>query len=325
MVGVSSSGLSSRETGLLRDTRAGSVILLGNTRSGVSGVRRVSARVRREASTPEGVRVLLAADQEGGQVQRLQGRGFDVIPSAKVQAELTDAELTRRAEAWGRQLRDAGIDADLAPVADVVPRDWAQVNRPIGRLTRAYGSDPDVVADKAGAFIAGMDDAGVATAVKHFPGLGRVRGNTDFESRVVDRTTTRGDPTLRGFAAGVAAGADMVMVASAYYAEIDPKRRAAFSPTVITKMIRADLGFAGVVISDDLAAQAVGDLGPAQRALRFLTAGGDLVIVGDPSLAPKMTQAVRGRAEEDPEFARRLQASVVRVLALKERRGLAQC
>ena len=91
---------------------------------------------------PEGVRTLLAVDQEGGLVQRLKGRGFDRIPAARDQAELSDAELTRRASRWGSQLRAAGISASLAPVADVVPADLAQVNAPIGQLGRGYGASP---------------------------------------------------------------------------------------------------------------------------------------------------------------------------------------
>ena len=157
------------------------------------------------------------------------GPGFTSIPAASEQARLSDADLARRATSWGKQLRAAGIDADLAPVADVVPTRLGSANEPIGRLHRGYGPSPKTVAAKVAAFTRGMDAAGVATAVKHFPGLGAVRGNTDFVRHVVDRTTTRHDATLAGFAAGVHARADMVMVSSAYYAEIDPGHRAAFS------------------------------------------------------------------------------------------------
>ena len=88
-----------------------------------------------------------------------------------------------------------------------------------------------------------MDRAGVATAVKHFPGLGRVRGNTDYASRVVDTKTTRDDAALAGFRAAVDAGADMVMVSSASYRKIDAEHRAAFSTVIMDEMLREDLGF----------------------------------------------------------------------------------
>ncbi|MFP5283871.1 MAG: glycoside hydrolase family 3 N-terminal domain-containing protein, partial [Actinomycetes bacterium] len=236
-----------------------------------------------------------------------------------------DEELAVAAETWGEQLRSAGVDADLAPVADVVPDSWVEVNQPIGRLDRGYGPDVDRVAGKVRAFVRGMDRAGVATAVKHFPGLGRVRGNTDFTARVVDRETTRNDPTLAGFAAAVDADVDLVMMSSATYAEIDPDHRAAFSSMIITGMVRDQLGFQRVVISDDLAAAAVQDLDLGQRASRFLRAGGDLMIVGDPSVARAMADAVRERAEDDERFAARLRDAVTRVLTLKDRRGLADC
>ena len=107
-------------------------------------------------------------------MQRLQGPGFADIPSAARQAALSDARLTADAARWGAELKAAGINANLAPVADVVPADLGDRNAPIGRLDRGYGSSPRTVAAKATAFVRGMDRAGMATAAKHFPGLGRV-------------------------------------------------------------------------------------------------------------------------------------------------------
>ncbi|MFL6025809.1 MAG: glycoside hydrolase family 3 N-terminal domain-containing protein [Friedmanniella sp.] len=325
MVAVTSTGISGEQGAAVKATRAGSVLLLGNSTAGRDSVRRVVAEVRASAARPERVEVLLAADQEGGLVQRLRGPGFADMPSAVAQATLPDAELERRAETWGDQLEAAGIDANLAPVADVVPADLVTVNEPIGRLRRGYGPSPQVVAAKVRAFTQGMDRAGIATAVKHFPGLGRVRGNTDTTSDVVDRRTTRHDPALRGFRAAVDAGTDMVMVSSASYSRIDPDRRAAFSPVVIEQLLRGDLGFRGVVISDDLAAAAMSDVPAGQRAIRFVNAGGDLAIVGNPAEAQTMATALLRRAEQDRDFAARVDASAARVLALKERRGLARC
>jgi beta-N-acetylhexosaminidase len=325
MVAVSSDGVSSSAATAIDDSRAGSILLLGNTTAGAARVSGVVDRARAAARTPKGIDPMLAADQEGGQVQRLQGKGFDRIPSAQRQAEQSPSELESDATRWGRQLKRAGIDAALAPVADVVPKDLQDRNQPIGVLRRGYGSSPAAVARHVVAFVEGMDAAGVATSMKHFPGLGRVRGNTDFTAEVVDRTTTRRDPSLKPFAAGVDAGADMVMMSSAYYAEIDPDRRAAFSPTVIKGMLRGDLDFTGVVISDDLAAAAMRDVSPGQRMLRFVRAGGDLAIVGDPALAATMADSVVEEARDDPKLAATIEASTVRVLQLKDRRGLADC
>jgi len=325
MVAVSSRGISSSEREIVDQTRAGSVLLLGNSTAGLQAIRGVVGRVRDAVRSSEGVDVLLAADQEGGFVQRLKGPGFTTIPSAIVQARQSDAELREHAYDWGRQLRSAGIDANLAPVADVVPSAMVWMNQPIGQLRRGYGPSPKRVAAKVTAFTEGMNRAGVATAVKHFPGLGRVRGNTDFMTRVVDRATTRHDDALAGFSAAIDADVDMVMVSSAFYRKIDDEHRAAFSTTIIDDMLRKDLGFSRIVISDDLAAAAMRTIPPDERALRFIRAGGDLLIIGDASLATTMADAIKDEASDDPAFAKRVSESAARVVAMKERRGLARC
>lgn len=325
MVAVGSTGLGSSDRDVLTESRTGSVILLGSSTAGAPATRRVVADVRRNTRHPGGIETLLAVDQEGGQVQRLRGPGFAEIPSAEQQAERSDVRLAKDAEGWGDDLAAAGVDANLAPVADVVPADLGTANAPIGALRRGYGSSPRTVAAKASAFVRGMDRAGIATAVKHFPGLGRVRGNTDYARRVVDRETTRYGPEVAAFGTVIESGVDMVMVSSANYERIDPERRAAFSPVVLTDLLRDDLGFAGVAISDDLAAAAMDDVDPAQRALRFLGAGGDLMIIGDAGLVARMARAVRQRMADDEAFAERVRQSATRVLALKSRRGLVKC
>ncbi len=325
MVGISSSRLTSSQAKILARGRVGSVILLGNSTAGRKSIKRLSKKVHAIGGRPSGVAVMLTVDQEGGKVQRLRGSGFDRMPSAKSQAKLSSSQLTTKAERWARQLRAAGIDANLAPVADVVPKSMERANQPIGALQRGYGPNPDVVAAKGTAFIRGMHRGGVTTAVKHFPGLGRVRGNTDFTTRVVDKTTTRRDRGLKGFAAGSAAGVDMVMMSSAYYTKIDRNHRAVFSKVVIGQMLRRDLAFQGVVISDDLAARAVRDLSPGTRAVTFLKAGGDLIIVGDATKAPAMVKAIKAKAKSDRAFRVELQRKATRVLKMKARQGLTKC
>ena len=119
---------------------------------------------------------------------------------------------------------------------------------------------------------------------------------------------------------------DMVMVSSAHY---DQDRPASSGPRSHrwsrADLLREDLGFSGVVISDDLAAAAMEDVDPAQRALHFVAAGGDLLIIGDPALVGRMARAVRQRMADDESFAERVRASATRVVALKARRGLVEC
>ncbi|QDP98257.1 glycoside hydrolase family 3 protein [Microlunatus elymi] len=325
MAGTSSAGMSDAEAERLARLKVGSVILLENSTAGRATIKQVTDSIRHRVGTDHGVRPLLAADQEGGQVQRLAGPGFDTIPSARDQARMSTTELRASARIWGDQLHAAGIDADLAPVADVVPASIGDRNRPIGALDRGYGPDPKVVEQHDIAFLKGIQAAGVATSVKHFPNLGRVIGNTDFATDVTDDHTTRDDPDLRPFRGSVKAGVDMVMVSSARYTKIDPDSPATFSSTIVSRMVRDDLGFTGVIISDDLAGKALSSVPSRDRALDFLKAGGDLSIVGDPSTIEPMVQTVRRAAAQDPKLRQRIADSATRVLIMKARYGLTDC
>ncbi|SDE70461.1 glycoside hydrolase family 3 N-terminal domain-containing protein [Auraticoccus monumenti] len=303
-----------------------SILLLENTTNGVETVRALTDRVREELQTPDGVRTLVAADQEGGQVQRLQGPGFSEMPPASEQAGLGADGLESAAEDWGGELADAGVDLDLAPVADVVPAGTEDTNAPIGQLGRGYGSDPDEVSALVRAFVRGMDAADVATSVKHFPGIGAVEGNTDFTADVVDSTTTADGPEVEPFAAAVEEGVDAVMVSTVTYTEIAPDSQAVFSEAVVDDLLRDRLGFEGVVVSDDMGvAEAVAGTPVERRLVDFVRAGGDLAITADPTTVEPMVRGLLEAAEDDPELAEALPEHVARVLSLKAGRGLADC
>jgi len=171
-----------------------------------------------------------------------------------------------------------------------------------------------------------MEAAGVTSSAKHFPGLGRVVGNTDFTASVVDDTTTVDDPYLQSFAAAVVAHVPFVMVALATYTRIDPHRLAVFSPMVIGQMLRGALHFDGVVISDDMgAATAVASIPAGQRAIDFLLAGGDMVISKTVAPAEAMYQAVMSRTSSDLAFRGRVDDAALRVLGAKQASGLLPC
>ncbi|WP_237706730.1 glycoside hydrolase family 3 N-terminal domain-containing protein [Kribbella flavida] len=324
MTGIASTGMTSAERSVVRERKPGGVLLMGSGGS-LDHTRSEMAAVR-SAATIDGIQPFVAADQEGGKIQRLKGSGFDRIPAATEQATWTPQKLTAEATTWGRQLKRAGVNVDLAPVADVVPESLGDDNAPIGALDRGYGSTPDAVGPHVAAFIRGMDAAGVMTSVKHFPGLGRVRGNTDFSAGVVDTVTVRGDADLGPFAAGIEAGSDMVMISTVTYTEIDPDNRAVFSPIVIQGMLRRELRFGGVVITDDVGAAAeVASVPAGERATRFIGAGGDVVITARAGLTGTMIDAVVRKAQRDKAFAAQVEASVRRVLVLKQNRGLMDC
>lgn len=320
MVGVGD-GLDRTERRAIIDHHVGSVVLLGRQSGGTKAVRALTDRL---AKLNPDAALLVAADQEGGTVQRLTGPGFDTIPSAARQARSADSRLREASAGWGAQLARAGVLLNLAPVADVVPTAKARTNQPIGRLGRGYGSDPDIVTAKTAAVIAGLGDAGVAAAVKHFPGLGEVTGNTDHAATVVDTVTTADSPSLQPFRQAAQNGVGAVMIASARYPRIDPDQPAVFSPAVIGLL--REWGYDQVVISDDLGvAKAVQKVSAGQRAVRFVAAGGDLVINADPQLTGAMATALAKQAQSDEAFAARIDQAATRVLALKQQLGLVAC
>jgi beta-N-acetylhexosaminidase len=269
------------------------------------------------------VPLYVATDQEGGYVQVLRGPGFSRIPTALTQGTWSARTVKARARTWGNQLRRAGVSLNLAPVMDTVSRSFAPSNRPIGYYEREFGHTPHRVLMKGTAFANGMRAAGLQVAIKHFPGLGRVRGNTDVSSGVTDRVTRRHSGSIRPFRVGVRAGAHFVMVGTAEYAKIDKGTPAAFSHTIVTGMLRHDLGFDGVVISDDLGqAKQVQQWSPGRRAVKFIRAGGDMVLTVRPSTVAPMAHALIRRAEHVPAFRSKVDHAALRVLRAKNQADL---
>jgi beta-N-acetylhexosaminidase len=304
----------------------GNVMLTGRSHAGTRTPRGVAATMRSQAtrSATRGVKLLVATDQEGGQVQVLHGRGISEIPSAIQQGRFGVDRLRSASGRWARQLRAAGVNMNLAPVLDTVPSARAaRSNPPIGAYGRHYGYTVTRVARHGTAFLRGMSANGVLPVVKHFPGLGRVHANTDTSSAVTDRTTRRADPYLRPFRTAVAAGAPFVMMSTAYYTRLDARNPAAFSPFVIGTVLRRDLGFRGVVISDDLAsARQVARWRPGTRAVKFIGAGGDMVLTVSARELPAMYRAVLSRARNNPAFRTKVDRAALRVLRAKENRHL---
>jgi beta-N-acetylhexosaminidase len=326
-LGLEGDRLGSGELDAIRTRHVGTVWFTQTTTEGADAIRSVADAAQAQAThaATGGIGFFVAANQEGGEIQALRGESFSTIPSALTQGTIDPAVLERDATAWGRELSAAGVNLDFAPVMDVVPPGTDDENQPIGVLHRGYGHDPATVASHGTAFIRGLSAAGVATTAKHFPGLGRVTGNTDDVAGVVDDVTTATDPYLRSFRAAVDAGVPFVMVALATYTRIDAEHLAVFSPKVM-RLLRDSLGFDGVIASDDLgAAAAVADIPPAERAIDFLSAGGDLVVSKDVGPTLEMADAVVAKASSDPAFAARVDDAARHVLAAKDASGLLPC
>jgi beta-N-acetylhexosaminidase len=301
-------------------------ILLPKNADGTTSLAAATAAIQALApADTHDVRFLIGANQEGGTIQQLSGPGFDVMPSAVVQGTWTTSALRTQATVWGTQLHAAGVNLNLAPVMDTVPTGTASTNAPIGELDREFGSDPQSNGEHGVAFIDGMAEAGVASVIKHFPGLGRVVGNTDFTSNVVDSVTTSTDPYLQSYRDGIDAGVPYVMVAEATYTKIDPAHLAVFSP-VIMGLLRNGLGFGGVIVSDDLGvAAAVASIPAGQRALDFLSAGGDLITSQALAPAEQMASTVLATASSNSAFRTTVDDAARRILAAKQVQGLLPC
>jgi beta-N-acetylhexosaminidase len=327
MIGMTDDQLTASIRSAIATYHFGSVLFARRTSAGVDAVRAVSEAVQAQASATAtgGVRFFVAANQEGGQVQALSGPGFDAMPSALAQGGLSTAQLRASAAHWGAQLLAGGVNLDLAPIGDVVPPGTDAQNAPIGRYDREYAHDPATAGSHVAAFVAGMRDAGVGTTAKHFPGLGRVVGNTDFTADVVDGVTTRHDAYLQPFARAIAAGVPFVMISEATYPQIDPDHMGVFSNTVINGMLRGDLGFHGVVISDSLGSTAVASMPPADRAIGFLNAGGDMIVLNQLDQAIAMVRAVQALAAKEQWFRDRIENATWHVLRAKEAAGLIDC
>jgi beta-glucosidase-like glycosyl hydrolase len=299
----------------------GGVFLAGRPDTAASDLAMTTARWQSLAPGPD---LWVAADQEGGDVQSLQGPGFERLPPAVAQGELPPGELAALAGRLGAALHGAGVNLDLAPVVDVVPAGTEGSNEPIGHFGRQYGSTGPEVTVAAGTVMDGLAANRVTASLKHFPGLGRVQGNTDTSAEVIDSVTAAGDEQVTTFATLVRSPAHpFVMASSATYTQIDPANQAAFSAVVLTELLREQLDFDGVIISDDLGnARAVGDVPEGERAVRFLAAGGTLVLVVEPSLLPAMVDAVLERSAADPAFSAVVDAAVQTALLAKAHAGL---
>jgi beta-N-acetylhexosaminidase len=312
---------------IIRVYGIGGVFLSGRSvRSSAALGKDIAALQRIGTAASGGVRLLVALDQEGGEVQTLKGTDFPLIPTAQTAGRLSRGALAAQTEQWAGRLAAIGVNLDLAPVADTVPASLGTGNPPIGAFHRQYGSDPAAVAAAITTVVPAIQSTGVITTLKHFPGLGRVHANTDTSAGAVDSQTTVDDPYLAPFRAGIAAGTGAVMIASASYPNLDPATIATFSRAVVTGLLRDRLGFKGLIASDALGgAAAVQSVATSQRAVRFVEAGGDLALSVQQNKAVTMIGGLVAAAQASPAFAAQLTAAATQVLRTKCAAGLLPC
>lgn len=274
-------------------------------------VARLATALHAAGDGPDRLPLLVAIDQEGGVVQRLKV-GVDAVPSAASVGATGDVRYARTvARANGRALRRLGVTMVFAPVADVDPDGRSAIG------TRAYSPDTEVATDMVVATLRGYLASGVLPVVKHFPGLGSVTGDSHRVLPVQPKSLAalrRSD--LRPFAAAVAAGAPVVMTGHTAVQRLDPGVPASLSPAVIGTLLRDDLGFEGVAVTDSQGMGPIhGVYGPGEGAVRSLLAGNDLVLNSprpDKALGAVLAAVQRGRLPRG-----RLAEAATRVTALR--------
>lgn len=273
-----------------------------------------------QAMTPD--TLLVGVDQEGGKVMRLKPRyGFPDAPPAAALGAAGDAEATREVgAAIGQTLAAVGVNVNFAPVVDV---DVNPENPVIGGLDRSFSSDPEEVARLAAAFIEGLHSRNVLSCLKHFPGHGS--STEDSHLGLTDVTRTWSEQELVPYRRLVAAGlADMVMTAHIVNRTLDPELPASLSKRIITGMLRRELGYEGVVVSDDLQMGAIThEYGGEEAAALAVQAGADILLFGnnlhyEPDVARRVVAHLAQEVRAGRIDRLRIRESFERIRALKD-------
>ncbi len=293
IIGIAGTALAAHERDWLRMPGVSGVILFTRNFASREQIAELIEDIRHERGDDA---FLVCVDQEGGPVQRFRD-GFTRLPALARIGAIFEHDQSRaialaEEHAWvmASEMRAIDVDLSFAPVVDL-----ACGNRAIGE--RALHADPEVVSELAQAYLRGMRLAGMAATVKHFPGHGSVVEDTHFDTAVDPRRLDEiRAADLIPFADTIGAGAEAVMLAHVTYPAVDTLP-AGYSRVWIEDILRRELGFRGVVISDDIgmaAAESAG--GVAGRIHAHLDAGCDLVLVCSPALVAEALTAVRGRA-----------------------------
>ena len=301
------------------DYQVGGIILFG--RNVADGAQLAELTNELKALNAGGVPLLLCVDEEGGRVSRMPGEVTD-LPAALAYGRTGDEALLHDlGGVLGAECAAFGFNLDFAPVLDV----WSNPdNTVIG--DRAYAADPEQAADAALQVAAGLEEAGIIPVGKHFPGHGDTDTDSHLALPVVDKTREEWEALEAiPFRRAVEAGIPAVMVGHILMSQFDSQYPASLSPVLVDGVLRGELGFEGVVCTDDLTMAAISDsYGMGEAAVLAVEAGCDLLLVchGSDNLTAAR-DALLAAAESGRLSMERLDESVYRILRLKEDFGLA--
>jgi beta-N-acetylhexosaminidase len=294
-----------------REGEIGGVIVFPPLGQPPEELRREIVRLQDAASVGGRPPLLVSTDQEGGEIKRLPEGPPDSAPRGLASGKGSEARAA--GDETGRYLARLGINVDLAPVLDVPASSSSFI------ASRAFGDDVDVVSAAGIAFAEGLTDGGVIPAAKHFPGLGKAVANTDLEPSRVDAEEGELQDDLAPFRDAIAREVPMIMVGHATYTALDPRLPAALSGAAVSELLRDELGFDGVVISDDLGAGAVLAASSEREAPVAATqAGIDILLFAQSEDAGPARGALEDALKRGELTRTRLEQSLVRILRLKE-------
>jgi beta-N-acetylhexosaminidase len=289
----------------IRNGKMGGVVLLRNGWLTRHTAATVTAELQQAACT-RGEPLLVAVDQEGGIVRRLAW-----APPTEAPADMSSPSVAHgQAARAGAALRSVGIDIDFAPVVDTP----GSAGNFLG--SRAFSRSRTRNAQLARAFVSGLQAKGIAATAKHFPGLGLASGNTDRGRIVIRAAAWKLHDGLLPFQAAVEAGVKLVMVSTAIYPKLDgSKRPAAFSSTIISGLLRKQLGFQGVTVTDSLTAPAAERI--PHTATRAMLAGSDLLIFGAERASERGYSTLVADEASSVPLQNRVTQAAARIRALK--------
>ncbi|HET8952384.1 MAG TPA: glycoside hydrolase family 3 N-terminal domain-containing protein [Solirubrobacteraceae bacterium] len=291
---------------VLSEGRAAGAILFRDNLTGPDQAKRLASRLAQGADGPP----LIMVDQEGGEIRILPW----APPAASQPQQAAAGTVGSDAEAAARAVRATGINVSLAPVGDVPSVDGAAL------AGRAFSTDFQAASQAMAESVRGWRKGGVAPTAKHFPGIGGAVTNTDDGPATIERSAQQiRDEDLAPFRAAIEAGVPLVMAGHALYPALDGERIASQSQPIIDGLLRDELGFKGVVITDSTEAAAVQAVtGVQEAAVRNIRAGVDIVLTTGRGSYIQVYRALLAEARRDPAFRERVKQSAERVVALQQ-------
>ena len=329
MAGVTGTTADDDARSMIEDLRIGNIILMGRNIDNPEQVQQLTNGLQDLVIDNNGIGAIVATDQEGGLVQRLHYTdGFTALPMAATVGLAQCPEVVRAYGAMaGAEMAAVGVNMAMAPVLDV---DTNPDNPVIGSLGRSFGTTPEQVVESAIPFMLGLHDAGVMATGKHFPGHGATTTDSHLDLPFVDESReTLEEVDLAPFRTAIAYGIDAIMPAHVVYPALDAEERpATISAPIQTGLLRDELGFDGLIVTDDMGMKGITNiLPPEESGVAAVQAGADIVLCVrmdlDSACAPGMIQPLHEgllvAAEEGTIPIERIDDSVRRILTAKLR------